>query len=154
VSRHLDLVLTAKDSLCERDGQIVTEVLAALGSAPRRRTSSRATKKALKDVIDAKAKASEPRRSRSTALDASVPKAIVTSSPVLIAQYFVGLVDLFEPIFGAGFLVDVGMVFARQATISFLEFVRAGIARHAQYLVIVSLTTHLSFGFPTWQDED
>jgi hypothetical protein len=45
-----------------------------------------------------------------------------------VAQHFVGFGDFLETFLGARFLADIGVIFARQPTIGFLDVLFRGIA--------------------------
>jgi hypothetical protein len=57
--------------------------------------------------------------------------AVVGSPLLLVAEHFVGLIDLFEAAFGVGLLVHVGVIFAGQLAISFFDLIGAGCPAYA-----------------------
>src|SRR5690606_18237990 len=62
---------------------------------------------------------------------------VVGLAPGGIAQRLVGLVDGLELVLGAGFLADVGMVFAREPAVGGLDLRLSGIGLHAQDAVVI-----------------
>ena len=59
-----------------------------------------------------------------------------------ILQYGIGLAQLLEADFSIRIFADIGMIFARQRAVGALDFILAGVARHAHDLVVV-LEFHL-----------
>ena len=87
----------------------------------------------------AELEAGVPVRRRREALTSPMALAdgVVGGTPLGVGQHRVGLVDLTHARSGVGLLADVGVVLACQPAIGLLDVVGAGIARDAQYLVVV-----------------
>src|SRR6185436_13624163 len=72
------------------------------------------------------------------------PAEHVVGLPLLrVGQHAVSLVDLLEPLIGAGFRVDVRMPLLGQLAEGALYICVRGAARHAKNVVIVTGTCHL-----------
>jgi hypothetical protein len=83
---------------------------------------------------------------RRTEILPSLPVAaqlVISSALFEIFQDGIGFTQLLEADFGIRVLADIGMIFARQRAVGALDFILAGIARHAHDLVVV-LEFHLS----------
>ena len=94
VLRDLDVLLDPEHRLLECEGDVRSEVDAALGARPPPR--ARAPKKRVEDVFEPEAAAETTEPAIEGGIDASVAEAIVGAALVSIAQHLVGLVDLFE----------------------------------------------------------
>ncbi len=71
------------------------------------------------------------------AVCAFLAQVVIGGALFRIGQHGVGFVHFGHAIGRVGFLADVGMVFARELAIRFLDLVRSGVLVDAEYLVIV-----------------
>jgi len=67
-----------------------------------------------------------------------VTEAIVHLPLLTIAEYLVGLVDLFKAFLGVGSLVHVRVILPRQLAIGAFDRIFVGVARDAQHFIVIA----------------
>src|SRR5579859_827790 len=138
---NFNLLLAAKNSLFKGDRQFIANVSAALAAGPAR-LGRGATKKLLKDICEAGAKAIAAKVAIRACAHASMAEAVIDLAFLRVAENHIRLVDLLEARLSAFLLVPVGVKLKRQLPKRFLDFVFAGALCHTEYFVIVAFDGH------------
>src|SRR5205085_12119097 len=115
-ARDLKGLLSAEDSLLERDGQVIAQVGPALRAAPRA-PPCRAAKEGvelLEDVGEGAEALEALEAAVALTVESGVAKLVVNAALLGVGEDFVGLADLFEAHLSVGRLIDVGVVLARK----------------------------------------
>src|SRR5690606_2678340 len=157
---HADAHAVAAIDRLQRDRQARARLAHARPRRTARATRTRpaavglATEQAFEEITEAAARAtagehvvvvepgrtagSEARRRHFVAgTVAAGAQLVVGLAPGGVAQRLVCLVDGLELVLGAGFLADVGMVFAREPAVGGLDLRLSGIGLHAQDAVVI-----------------
>src|SRR5579884_387839 len=139
---NLELGFLPVDRFFEGQLQIVLEIRSAFGSRPPARAAEEIFENVVEDVAEAAAAEVEALESAGTLLRAGMAEHVVTPAFLLVAEDFVGFVDLFESFFCGFFLLfgglEIGMVLARQPAVGLLDVLLGSVSIDSERLVIIA----------------
>jgi hypothetical protein len=149
---HVDFRLVTSVRLLERHLHVVPYVLPTLWSS----SSSSATEECIEDGTESSAEpktdvpenfvevyAAEYVLRRVSSINAGMTEAVVLRSLLVVGEYGVGFRDFFEPGFGFGRLVSVGVVFEGEFPVFAFYLVLARVTRYPKYIVVVTFRRQL-----------
>ncbi len=135
------IFVAAEDGFFESYLEIVAKVGATLGAASLA-TAAATTEKVGKDVAKDVAEAAEAAHIlivEAVRVDAGVAELVVGRSFLLVREYLICFVYLFEFFYSVRALVYIRMELARQIAERLLDFVLVGVFGHSQHFVIITL---------------
>jgi len=139
-----DLGLCAEDSLFELQGDILTQISAALSTAAPARTSAEnvaESEKVAKDVAEVLEDGGVKAAATANTSDARVAEAVVKSPLLAIRENRVGLAGFLEFFFRVRIIgVAIRMKLQGELAVRALDLLVAGAARYAEHFIIVAFS--------------
>src|SRR5205814_3779525 len=141
-ARHIDLFLDAGERLLERDGEVVAEVVAAVGSFAAATRAEAAAEKRVEDVRERHVR--EVDRG-SAGADGGMAEKVVAPAALGVGENRVRLTRLFETVVGHGVVgVAVRMRVHRDLAKRQLEVLGRALPPDPEHLVVVALDRQLT----------